>query len=559
MDSEDNEFETLHSTSFGSRFRTLNVSLAGGVGGPGGTSGQHSGTGGNGEGGRLYISSGQAVINVREQGITDMIADGLTRSRDQDSQDDFICDLEVKIMQIFHASRGELYLYRIDYSVPRNRFSLPAFSVPRNRYSVRIVRSAKIDVKKVTVANYEGKNAEKASPIRWVESCFEWKEDVKIYMKFRHQRLLQLYGTVQWRDICAAVFHDVISVDFIPYKKFLKIYQHSAISICYIHSYLHKILTCQDLRQARDLMVSTVAQSVDKFLRRNRDGDYDDDESFYFPEMYHIIGFQRVNPDRAILINSSNGRLSVDLAVAGRWDELLGTADRKILSSKDFSYIAKTMSLSLNHYHMWIKGYLSKDTSYTVIPPTATVHLGGIYCLANNKSLAVVAALQHHPSDDFKSLRHAPWPRMVEFAYRGTPTCGGWMRFSNWSNDRINYLSYDLKTSTAWLSQANHIFGRLHCKSDFRKYVFVEEIWFTVLLGERRFRAELGGFLFLCPKEDLVSGLGSFKWPPPERCYHWSLSPTGVPQSPGVRESEQAFEHVAADDDEECFPFGWMT
>ncbi|KAK6981620.1 hypothetical protein R3P38DRAFT_416736 [Favolaschia claudopus] len=449
--------------------------MQGAVGGPGGRGGRDGGSGGNGGGSRLYISRAQTVqVNVRgrrQYGLND------SGDSDQDSPDDFN----------FRRIRwGDVYLQRQLY-VDGPASDRPWFYNDRCRSSVRIVRSAKIDGREFTVATYEGNSAAK-----------EWKEDVEKYMEIRHESILQLYGTVRCPNICAAVFHG----DFIPYKDFVQNYHHSAILTCYIQFYV-----AQELG------------TVQKYIH-TRHG-------------YSGYKWPASNPDLALLISSSNGRLSVDLA-AGPWDYILGSVlddevmvmgplvlhpnPMKILASKDLSYIAKTITLT--DYHACNDLWWCKIARYTVIPPAATVHLGAIYCLSDNNSLEVVAAVPHRPSDGMEKCRFG-----FDLVYSFVDVLGGWKRFSY--NHMTGYLdvkdwSYTLNTDqlfTAWLSQANHIFGRLKVKSGFHKHVMLDQISLRVKLkwSRKRSRPSQDGFLFLCPEQDFITGSAFLKWQPPER------------------------------------------
>ncbi|KAK6981641.1 hypothetical protein R3P38DRAFT_3113879, partial [Favolaschia claudopus] len=493
MDSGNSRFEPLGGILPG---LSTTVNVTGGSGGPGGRGGQAGSAGGNGEGPHLNFFS-SAVVNVRR--------DGLNYSGDQDSHDDFN----------FRRIRwGDVFLQRqlyVDRQSDRPRFCLDH---DRHRSSVRIVRSAKIDGRKFTVASYEGKNAET-----------EWKDDVERYMEIRHESLLQLYGIVRSRNIYAAVFHG----DFIPFKDLLQNYQHSAILSCYIYSYV-----------AHDL------KSADNYL----DNDYDDSVSS--DDSYESIYPCKDFINGAMLIDCSNGRLSIDLAGPDnskdyrsiptfrfRLDEPLSRNSMEILSSTDFSYIAKTMTL--HQYHQYLtRNYesLSKLTWYSVVPSAATVHLGGVYSGRNDNSLEVVALqplLYDHDihsqwEDELEGYGRRSWRRI---SYSEGNEFTTWRSRRHTCTFKSSFGAPWQAPSTAWLSQANHIFGRLNGKPDFHKYDFiVEEISFVAELGRVRNHSKPSpdGFLFLCPKRDFLQGPTSFKWPPPESCWYWSLCPSGMPE-----------------------------
>ncbi|KAK6981640.1 hypothetical protein R3P38DRAFT_3293726 [Favolaschia claudopus] len=540
MNSHHGESEPLHGTLSGSRVSTIHVSMPGGVGGPGGRGGQDGGTGGNGEGGRLYISSTHAVVNIRGHRLNDL--------DDQDSQDDFN----------FRRIRwGDVHLQRL--------------SAPQNRCSVRIVRSAKINGGAFTVATYEGNSAEWASPIPCAETvcdrCFQqWKRDVEM-----HENILQLYGTVRHRKICASVFHG----DVVPFKEFLKPYQHSAILTRYIHGYV-----AHDLKSVDDYL----GRSLDRDFYYPDDSDYysgsddslDSDEHWHWGrdlrhtmraeesrlcDHWHIYETPRPSLDRAMLIDCSTGCLSIDLAgpFNHHWnwdryssfslDEPLFRNPIEVLSSTDFNYIAQ--AITVNQYHQYLSlNYksLSKKTWYSVISSTAAMHLGGVYSVRNNNSLEVVA-LQQLPSNHDIAAR---W--RVERSYGGYrgKLDGDWRRYPYHRMNGISSsdfhicchfrYSFSEETPTAWLSQANH-FGYLHGKSDFHKYVLVEEIFFVAELGRSRehSKTSLDGFLFLCPRRDFVTGAASFEWPSVERCWYWSLCSSGVPKLSQEEATELGF------------------
>ncbi|KAK6977391.1 hypothetical protein R3P38DRAFT_3377583 [Favolaschia claudopus] len=119
---------------------------------------------GNGEGPHLYFKS--AIVNVRA---------GQYRLNDSVNQEAMV-DSKIKFVQIFDAFRGEMYTYSVNYMDP-------AFD-----WFVLL---------KLTAAS---------SPSQPTK---EWKQDVERYMDIRHENILQLYGTVQWKDIWAAAFHGV--------------------------------------------------------------------------------------------------------------------------------------------------------------------------------------------------------------------------------------------------------------------------------------------------------------------------------------------------------------
>ncbi|KAJ7036939.1 hypothetical protein C8F04DRAFT_457402 [Mycena alexandri] len=77
----------------------------------------------------------------------------------------------------------------------------------------------------------------------------------------------------------------------------------------------------------------------------------------------------------------------------------------------------------------------------------------------------------------------------------------------------------------AWLSQANYIFSRLQITSNLEDCVLIEDIYFTLTIGNAG-EDSPPGFLFICPREDFRTGPTSFRWP---HCpAYWSLDSSGV-------------------------------
>ncbi|KAF7348931.1 hypothetical protein MVEN_01413500 [Mycena venus] len=76
-----------------------------------------------------------------------------------------------------------------------------------------------------------------------------------------------------------------------------------------------------------------------------------------------------------------------------------------------------------------------------------------------------------------------------------------------------------------WLSQANHVFSRLHITSNFDDYVALCDIIYELRISTTT--EDLPpGFLFVCPEEDVQTGPSFFCWP---TCpAYWSLDPSGT-------------------------------
>ncbi|KAJ7679293.1 hypothetical protein DFH06DRAFT_1415366 [Mycena polygramma] len=81
--------------------------------------------------------------------------------------------------------------------------------------------------------------------------------------------------------------------------------------------------------------------------------------------------------------------------------------------------------------------------------------------------------------------------------------------------------------SGPWISQANHILGRLGITSNLDKYMVVHNVTFWVKVSPSDLALEPEGFLFLAPVIDFQTGPSTFTWPQRFPAY-WSLDPEGV-------------------------------
>ncbi|KAK7006951.1 hypothetical protein R3P38DRAFT_3213741 [Favolaschia claudopus] len=323
----------------------------------------------------------------------------------------------------------------------------------KRRKVVRIVCSTQLDGRDFIVANYHSKSAEQ-----------EWKNDVEQYMNIRHQNILQLYGIVRFRNICAAVFHG----DFIPLQSFLDRYEHCSISTLYIHAYVGREFT--------DAL---------KYL-----------ESSYGSYFNHYT----------LLIRRSTGRLCIDLAgndhrrvlVEMKPDRTLhNTSPLELLSFVDPSRIFKLMSLKQFH-SMW-KAYQSYG--HLALPFTAPVMLGSVYRHTSTEqhNTIEVIALNHNCAPDIEDWVHDYYPSDA-FIFK---LDNGWTRLSycdrNNSAEIYFSLAYGLDNwplAIQWL--------------------------------HRKLANKPQPYLFLCPTKDFQLEPMSpvFKWP--DRGAYWSLDPSGT-------------------------------
>ncbi|KAF7337194.1 hypothetical protein MSAN_02271700 [Mycena sanguinolenta] len=90
----------------------------------------------------------------------------------------------------------------------------------RRMYSANLV--VRESERRVTVAMYQGEDAEEG-----------WRRDRAAYESIRHPNILQLYGLVNTKELCAMIFHD----ELIPYAQFRRRFEHSQILTAYIWGY----------------------------------------------------------------------------------------------------------------------------------------------------------------------------------------------------------------------------------------------------------------------------------------------------------------------------------
>ncbi|KAJ7189985.1 hypothetical protein GGX14DRAFT_55672 [Mycena pura] len=76
-----------------------------------------------------------------------------------------------------------------------------------------------------------------------------------------------------------------------------------------------------------------------------------------------------------------------------------------------------------------------------------------------------------------------------------------------------------------WLPQANYILSNLGINSEYESYRVVYSIEYWLSLSSMADISPTGGYLFLCPLEDLRSEDGHFGHP--NLAAYWSLDPSG--------------------------------
>ncbi|KAK6996461.1 hypothetical protein R3P38DRAFT_1962222 [Favolaschia claudopus] len=450
MDFEDRE-PSLAGVLPGTHVMTLN--LSGGTGGMGGRGLQQGGIGGTGEGSRLYVSSADRwTVHVNGN---------LNYSRDEISMVDSnfrrIPWGDVELQRRLYVDDPKLDPF------PRRR---------RQERCARIVRSAKIDGREFTVANYEGHSAEE-----------DWKQDVERYMDIRHENILQMYGTVCSRNVRAAVFHG----------DFLSMYDGCAMSTCFIYTYINR-----EFKDTKTYFERTLGSSL---------------------------------PTCTLLIRRSTGHLCLDLSgrdffglnMKSTSDLVPTTSPMQILSSTNRNDIAKNMALE--EYYFICKLQLSAMEQTIPLPSYSTIHVGALYCDISDE---LRRAVQVMALPGFDCDVEEEWEYTSD-DYSMTPD--GWMCIPYSSTDDIQTFSVSIAfAESTWLSQANHIFKRLNVESDFHRYAILDEISFNITLDDPEDTTfnDPQGYLLLCPTRDLKLGSNSFQWS--ECPAYWSLDPCGMEQ-----------------------------
>ncbi|KAJ6512549.1 hypothetical protein C8R45DRAFT_960704 [Mycena sanguinolenta] len=352
----------------------------------------------------------------------------------------------------------------------------------RRRPCRRRVFAAKIDgTRPMTVFMYQGHRAED-----------EWRRDIAKYMSMRHPNIVQIYAAASSKDIHATVFHD----DLIPFSHFLALYHDSPLLTVYIHDYCNA--------------------------------------EFKAASHFFTLKFERrlSQYECTFWIRRSTGRLCADLvpgeityyywSVRSSWQ-----APRQGITSMDIQHQEAMVvrSLTLAQYHKICDWDLARPR-YISIPVGTTVTLGTVISCSPDNYLDSFVEIAFLP-DVLRKAFPDSW--LLSHGAEGEATEIGWTRFN--ANDVVHnsttiwlnlrqYLHCEY-----WLSQANHIFSRLHITSGFENYVVVDDIEFKIIIPRIK-ASHLTGFLFLCPPKDLQTGPSSFRWSPCPA--YWSLDPSGV-------------------------------
>ncbi|KAJ7232863.1 hypothetical protein C8J57DRAFT_1480491, partial [Mycena rebaudengoi] len=382
-------------------------------------------------------------------------------------------------------------------------------------YSAHIQGSQTI----MTAAVYEGDGAEE-----------KWRDEISQYSKLRHPNLFQLYGIVN-SAVHAAIFYDG---------------EHLSLSLCQATDpspvMLLELVPCKYLLQMyRNLHFSTV------FFWACMETDSE------------RLGWS----EYSVWIRSSTGSLCLDLTRPQSDPVPLYPIDgvqahrprTSVLELPEDSEIISSMSLA--EYHRTCNMYLCQWREVSV-STNVPAKLGSILHICGPRyedSVEIAYCAPVCGIDDMGWSAKHPILEDKLFGYgwmsllylKGTVIMeNGWVRINSADVADIYYrrLEYNISGVSwlSWLTQANHIFDRLHITSHFDDYVFVEAVkcWVHILGSPRTLPA---GYLFLCSLDEFQAEVPTWFRRPLCPAY-WSLEPFGAHRLSAEESRRQGFPEI---------------
>ncbi|KAJ6566456.1 hypothetical protein B0H19DRAFT_1374022 [Mycena capillaripes] len=358
--------------------------------------------------------------------------------------------------------------------------------------SVRRMYSARIGGQSTTVAIYQGHDAEE-----------EWRRDLAKYISIRqvsycggfalplnyacsHPNIIQLRGATSSGSIRAMLFHD----DLIPLEHFVNLHRHSYFHTVYIYAYC-----------------SMELKAVKKYFA-------------------HDIEDSLNERDCTLWIRRSTGRLCVDLAEPNTvtylyWSETSAQEPSAWTAPNPESILIQ--SLTLKEYHQICVFHLRRHRQITVSTSIIPVNLGTVISWSSSNRFEDSVGIAFLPN-----IEVYPGQWVNTGAAQGERIKEGWTRFiANNVFDctlklvcLLSYIHWE-----SWLSQANHVFSRLHNTSSLEDCALSNYISFEAKIPPTT--EELpAGFLFLCPGREFQIGPSLFSWP--ELPAYWSLDSLGA-------------------------------
>ncbi|KAF7337199.1 Kinase-like protein [Mycena sanguinolenta] len=309
---------------------------------------------------------------------------------------------------------------------------------PGRRMSVRRMYSANLVVReserKVTVAMYQGDGAEE-----------EWRRDRTAYESIRHPNILQLYGLVNTKKLCAMVFHE----ELIPYDQFLRHFEHSPILTTYILGYC-----------------------VTEW----------DDATDYYNSIFPMVDLNKFYPRVPLWIRPATGQLCVDLSLGERRNYVLldRAPEYRILPFDNISLddpnaeALVISSLDENTYHAFCSGHgIARWRTFPISPRLPIWYLATLSQLDSERRALLMLT---KPLDFHREValvwRICPGNKVL-------PT--SWMRYDSRQAYNLDLtLSVYRDAVKCWLAQANYIFSQLPTTPDSEDYVFLSAICFRL-------------------------------------------------------------------------------
>ncbi|KAJ7153921.1 hypothetical protein C8R43DRAFT_950165 [Mycena crocata] len=319
----------------------------------------------------------------------------------------------------------------------------------RHGASVRRMYSAKLRGQTMTVAMYEGGNAEAVrifNHILRVEFTVvkKWQRDISRHSRFRHPNLVQFYATATSRGMYATVFHDGFILTQVAEE--------------YLEYLLGSPLFCGRfwIRRSSGLLCAEITSR-------------EEPNDLYFGACLPYITVATGN-----------------LALLDQPD-----AEATLISF-----------LTLEQYHEACYKILARRVWLTV-PSRETVNIGAVICwfatsqLQTPVEIGISPQIEVNLNVELEDARYAiPSEIMVD----------GWIRV----NGAILGQTWEISEAlhACWLSQANHIFKHQHIVFNYEDH---DRIQVQIHLTETA--AAVEGYLFCCPWENFRPGFTSFRSP----------------------------------------------
>ncbi|KAF7373646.1 Multidrug resistance-associated ABC transporter [Mycena sanguinolenta] len=317
----------------------------------------------------------------------------------------------------------------------------------------------------------------------------EWREHLTKYEAIKHPNIMQLCGLAGTRRLYAMVFHD----ELIPFRQFLRRFQHSHILSTYFIGYC-----------------ATEFDEAISYL------------SFVFQKS--LLEYDNL----PVWIRPDTGKVCLDLVPGPGmafnlpwWKVDLFRLENVSLAEPDAEAMVIS-GLSEDKYHdLCSMPSIAQYRAFTVSTQLCIQQKPMIFRLDSKQQVLsrIPAALDVEP---------VHWQNYgIE---EGEILSNSWRRYDSRqaSGLRSELLVLSWKESSKfWMAQANHIFALLQTTSHFEDYVILDMVSFILrCLPNPTNPQKQEGYLFVCPPEDFRTKENSFQWP---GCpAYWSLDPEGA-------------------------------